>query len=74
MTSILTEQSIFLLGEISVRFNFEFVSFNISIFLNFQTYFNNTGSSFCWYNIDREGFKDGSGNKDTCPNLPIQQQ
>lgn len=38
-------------------------------------YYNDTGSSFCWYNVEPDQFKDGaSNNRDTCPDLPIEKQ
>lgn len=40
-----------------------------------QTFFNDTGTSLCWYDILRDSFFDGNSNGlDKCPNLPIEAQ
>nr|XP_011433539.2 choline transporter-like protein 1 [Crassostrea gigas] len=40
-----------------------------------QTFFNDTGTSLCWYDIPRDSFFDGNSNGlDKCPNLPIEAQ
>lgn len=40
-----------------------------------QTFFNDTGTSLCWYDIPRDSFFDGNSNDlDKCPNLPIEAQ
>ncbi|XP_061166170.1 choline transporter-like protein 1 [Saccostrea echinata] len=48
-------------------------TYPISSVTELQGFYNNTGSSLCWYDVPREAYFDGNSNgRDRCPRLPIE--